>query len=289
MIYKKYLALIMVLGLISFEPAAAMQIGSENELYSNSCSSNIFETINKSKTSYGIVNSKIDGNYVPGRNEGFLNMNSEKIKSFKKFSKKTHHIKFIHKFKHSTINKNTNLTVQANIHKNKSESNKDQLSDLNIKHPKLSSDKNIETINSEANINKTHNFNANENKTENDELSLNNQSINHNITGVSDFTDITNDTPEINNINNGTLNSTENNSISNNTQNLTNSTGSSKCEESTKDKVCDTLLAVGYLSAAIAAGCALNPDPLASKVIGAVAVGVAVVSFVAYICIKWFW
>lgn len=289
MIYKKYMALIMVLGLMSFEPAFAMQIGSENELYSNNYSSNIFEKINKTKTSNGIVNCKIEGNNVSGRNEGFFNMSSEKIKSFKKFSKKDHSIQFLPKFKHSPIK--TNLTVHA-ITKNKSESYKAQISDLKLKQPQISSDKNIETIKSESNINKTHNlntnFNTNKNKKENDEFSLNNHSINQNLTEISNFTDIPNDTPEINNITNGTLNSTENNSISNNSPNLI-STESSKCEESTKDKVCDTLLAVGYLSASIAAGCALNPDPLASKVIGAIAVGVAVVSFVAYICVKWFW
>jgi hypothetical protein len=60
-------------------------------------------------------------------------------------------------------------------------------------------------------------------------------------------------------------------------------------EESTKNKVTDTLLAIGYASAAIAAACAMNPEPLASKIICAVAVTVAVISFVAVIFCKWLW
>jgi hypothetical protein len=60
-------------------------------------------------------------------------------------------------------------------------------------------------------------------------------------------------------------------------------------EESTKNKVTDTLLAIGYASTAIAALCAMNPEPLASKIICAVAVTVAVISFVAVIFCKWLW
>jgi hypothetical protein len=283
MIYKKYLAILMVLGLMSFEPAVAIQIGSENELYSDINSTNNFE---KTKTTSDRYN-KINDNNVLGQNNRFLNMNSVKIKSFKKFSKKTHYIQLIHKFKHSQIVKKTNLTADEN----KSASNKNHLSDLNVNNQQDYKDKtNIDSLKSEANINKTNNSTINENKTEYNDLGINNQSNDNNSNIISNLTNITNETLEINNTANGTLNSTENSTNINNTQNLTNNTTeSSNAEESTKDKVCDTLLAVGYLSAAIAAGCALNPEPVASKVIGVVAVGVAVVSFVAYICIKWIW
>ncbi|MDO9044800.1 MAG: hypothetical protein Q7U35_05770 [Methanobacteriaceae archaeon] len=285
MIYKKYLAMIMVLGLMSFEPTAAMQIGSENELYSDINSNNVFEGINKTKITCEL--DKISGNDVHGRNDRFLNMNSVKIKSFKKFSK-TPHIQLIQRFKHSLIIKKTNVSADENIHKNKSESNKNHLS--NVSQQVSNNKTNIDEFHSEANINKTQNSNIIENKTKSTEFALNKQSINNNSAGISNFTNRANETPEINNTTNGTLNSTENNTNLNNTQNLTNNTTVSlNAEESTKDKVCDTLLAVGYLSAAIAAGCALNPEPFASKVIGAIAVGVAVVSFVAYICIKWIW
>ncbi len=86
MVYKKYLAIVMVLGLMSFEPAAAVQIGSENELCTDINSTNVFENINKTKTTH--MANKIDGNDLHGQNNRFLNMSSVKIKSFKKFSKK---------------------------------------------------------------------------------------------------------------------------------------------------------------------------------------------------------
>lgn len=288
MIYKKYLAMIMILGLMSFEPASATQIGSENELYPDINSNNVFEKINKLKPSYGTVNHKLDCSDIHGRNDRFLNMNSVKIKSFEKFSKNPHHIQLLHKLKHSLIIKKTNLISCENIHENKSESNDKHLSNLNQQDSNNKT--NIDAFQSEDNINKIQNSNIIQNKTQTAKFALNNQSMNNNSAEVSNFTNINNETPEINNNANGTLNSTENDINLNNTQNLTkNTTASSNSEESTKDKVCDTLLAVGYLSAAIAAGCALNPDPVASKVIGAIAVGVAVVSFVAYICIKWIW
>jgi hypothetical protein len=87
--------------------------------------------------------------------------------------------------------------------------------------------------------------------------------------------------------NNTVMNQTCLNSTGNQTANTTTTT--IYPEESTKDKVTDTLLAIGYASAAIAALCAMNPEPVASKVICAVAVTVAVISFVAVIFCKWLW
>jgi hypothetical protein len=283
MVYKKYLAMIIVLGLMSFEPAVAIQIGSGNELYYDINSSNVFENLKETKTTSNPAN-KIDGNDLHGQNNRFLNMSSVKIKSF-------------NKIKHSLIIKKTALIANENVHQNKSESSKKTISKLN---QQVSSDEtNNDSFQSKANINQTENSTIIENKKELIDLGLNNQSMNNNSDELSNFTNKTNETPEINNTTNRTLNSTETpesnnttnrtlNSTENDT-NLNNTTVSSPGEESTKDKVCDTLLAVGYLSATIAAGCALNPEPAASKIIGVIAVGVAVVSFVAYICIKWFW
>ncbi|PKL66478.1 MAG: hypothetical protein CVV28_10780 [Methanobacteriales archaeon HGW-Methanobacteriales-1] len=296
MVYKKYLAMIIVLGLMSFEPAVAIQIGSGNELYYDINSSNVFENLKETKTTSNPAN-KIDGNDLHGQNNRFLNMSSVKIKSFKKFSKKTPQHLLFHKIKHSLIIKKTALIANENVHQNKSESSKKTISKLN---QQVSSDEtNNDSFQSKANINQTENSTIIENKKELIDLGLNNQSMNNNSDELSNFTNKTNETPEINNTTNRTLNSTETpesnnttnrtlNSTENDT-NLNNTTVSSPGEESTKDKVCDTLLAVGYLSATIAAGCALNPEPAASKIIGVIAVGVAVVSFVAYICIKWFW
>ncbi len=178
------------------------------------------------------------------------------------------------------IIKKANLTLDD---KSKSKSNINHLSDASQHITNNQTHK--DAFHSEASINKTHQPYINENKMES--LVFDNNQTNNNRTGLSNFNNITNESLETNN---KTINSTENKTNLNNTQNLTNNTTlSSNGEESIKDKVCDTLLAVGYLSAAIAAGCALNPEPAASKVIGVIAVGVAAVSFVAYICIKWFW
>lgn len=99
----------------------------------------------------------------------------------------------------------------------------------------------------------------------------------------------TNNTSEnsTNDVTNNTGNNTTNTTFNNKT-NITD-TENKELEESTKDKVTDTLLAIGYASAAIAAACAMNPEPLVSKIICAIAVTVAVASFIAVICVKWLW
>jgi len=86
------------------------------------------------------------------------------------------------------------------------------------------------------------------------------------------------------NLNHRGINSTTNGTINSSCNDTSDGSG-----ESTKSKVKDTLLAVGYAAAAIAAACAMNPEPLASKVICAIAVTVAVVSFVAVVFCAWLW
>ena len=68
-------------------------------------------------------------------------------------------------------------------------------------------------------------------------------------------------------LNSTLMNQTCLNNTSNETVNNTTTLVYEDPKESTKGKVIDTLLALGYASVAIAAACAMNPEPLASKVI----------------------
>lgn len=138
------------------------------------------------------------------------------------------------------------------------------------------------TVNDEKNLNKNEldvSDSNNESGIVNDSLNGSSQGINQTIVNDSlNDTKISNETGDLNN------------NSSNDTLNQDNTTNIKfESEESTKDKVTDTLFAVGYTSAAIAAACAMNPEPLVSKIICGVAVTVAVVSFVAVIFVKWFW
>lgn len=137
------------------------------------------------------------------------------------------------------------------------------------------------SVNDEKNINK----NELDVCDQNYESGIINDTLNDGSKGVNhtSFNDTLNDTKISNE-------STDlNNTISNDTLNPGNNTTKFESEESTKDKVTDTLFAVGYASAAIAAACAMNPEPLVSKIVCGVAVTVAVVSFVAVIFVKWIW
>jgi len=193
MIYKDYLALILIFSILSCEPAGAFQIGSPNE------------------------------------------MNSEKI------------------IYHS-------VNDEKNINKN----------ELDVGDPNYESGIINDTLNDGSKgVNHT---------SFNDTLNDGSKGVNH-----TSFNDTLNDTKISNE-------STDlNNTLSNDTSNPGNNTTKFESEESTKDKVTDTLFAVGYASAAIAAACAMNPEPLVSKIVCGVAVTVAVVSFVAVIFVKWIW
>jgi hypothetical protein len=144
--------------------------------------------------------------------------------------------------------------------------------------------------------------NLTENKTEtNPTIDSTNQDTNPNVTNettcnVTDLNQTVLNNTQFNNtiLNNTVLNNTNLNQTGINS--TTNGTMLSSCNdtsdgsgESTKSKVKDTLLAVGYAAAAIAAACAMNPEPLASKIICAIAVTVAVVSFVAVVFCAWLW
>jgi hypothetical protein len=142
------------------------------------------------------------------------------------------------------------------------------------------------------------NKSLNSTETGNDLDISSNQSINvviNNETGINntilDQTNInsTNSSTNQTALNSTLMNQTCLNNTGNETFNNTTTVVYEDPKETTKGKVTDTLLAIGYASAAIAAACAMNPEPLASKVICAVAVTVAVISFVAVIFCKWLW
>jgi hypothetical protein len=168
----------------------------------------------------------------------------------------------------------------------------------------LNSLKSLGSTNQSSNIKPSPRENLSENKSTNstntayDNATYDYQSINTTLNNETGINSTIINQSEMNNTNSRT-NQTENNSTVmnqtcfkttlNESSNNTTTAIHEDPEESTKNKVTDTLLAIGYASAAIAAACAMNPEPLASKIICAVAVTVAVVSFVAVIFCKWLW
>lgn len=292
MIYRNYLALIMVLGIISLEPAMALEIGEGNQ---NNAEKIRFETnIEKNISNTSIFNKK-----------NLLNIQKSAV-----FKSKTPI------FMKKTLNKSAKIIPKTKMYYNKlSGSRAKQLIRQNNHHNINSMDNERKSnhitnnssqitsqisnnINEELGIKEImiNNSSTNNNESSEEEKGNTNQLINqspeNNSTGNSSFNNTSNNTNITSEIdfNNTTTNnnSSTNSSLGNN--NTTNTTVlSSNSEESTKDKVTDTLLAVGYATAAIAAACAMNPEPLVSKVVCAVAVTVAVVSFVAVIFVKWFW
>lgn len=264
MLNIKYVALILVFSILCYEPTIAVQIGDLN-----SQNPNLIQDSNPN-----------------GTNIFSKNVVDQKLVSDLKKSK--HYLK---------NNSSTNQTIKHTHPVKKS------ITPIPIHHLNIKIIRNNTQNSHQKTLNNT-DYNNTESITED---KATNTTITDNVTNTtqdSTITDTFNNTTNVtaNNVTNSTFNNTTNatvynvtntttNNVTNGTFNNTSTTNTENkdVEESTKDKVHDTLLDAGYAFAvASAAIFVLFPDPC-GKIVAAGCAVVACLCFVGAALVSWLW
>ncbi len=283
--YKESLAILLVLGILSIEPAGAVQMESLNQVNSPGM-------LNLDDKNLNTVNESIINNQ--NNNDEFYKLKTNKLfnnckNTFKLALNKVKKHKYHKSLQNPLTTIHNNKQLHSSSHKTSTNSVKSMERNVDI-----FDDKN--TKNNEANLNNTADINetALNNVTGENKITFN-QTVQNNTNGI-----ISNN---ITDENKTTFNQTGNETITNGTNvngtsldNTDENKTVSKNDNSTKAHVLNTIENVGYAFAAIAGcfavGAAVAPEGVTKTicVVGAIACGVAAaVCFVAYIFVDWFW